>query len=63
MTCFVLFWSAVLLRILLPESYWSWADPARPARLASAAWANWRQHAHFDPFFNPIESLQPHQAT
>jgi len=52
LACFVLFWSAVLLRVLLPESYWSSADMARPARLLRAAWANWRQHARFDPFFN-----------
>jgi hypothetical protein len=52
MVCFVLFWSLVLLRISLPESYWSWADAARPIRLLSTAWANWSQYGRFDPFFN-----------
>ena len=49
---FICFWSFILLRIYLPETYWSWSNTSNIRQWVSGAWRNWKLYGRFEGSVN-----------
>ena len=54
---FICFWTFLLLRIYLPETYWSWSYTSHIRQWVYGAWRNWKLHGRFEASLNTTESI------
>ena len=52
---FICFWLLLLLRIYLPESYWSWSHTINIEQWVSGSWRNWKLYGRFQTGFNSTQ--------
>ena len=53
---FICFWLFLLLRIYLPESYWSWSE-THLQQWATGSWNNWKLYGRFQTSFNSTHQI------